>query len=219
MDALPRLSRRAAGWIAAALLAFGGVLALGGMFLFFKHVLSVTGDTRFMMTALAAVLTASLLLSLSRGAIGHKAASAMLLGLVLIEIANVSTYFFAPVTDDKRLADLRKMSEDADIRLYLSAQSGKPRISVDMEAIPYNVGHWWGMEFFDAYLASAPALLWDSEPFSVRDAVAAGDPLFCGHEAVDGPTRRWCFRARAAAKCSSFPRRCRACGASTRTCV
>ena len=180
IDYFSRLTSRTVLGISGTLLGFGAIVSFGGFFLFLGKVVALNGDTRFMMTALASLLLAGLLLAWHRAAITPATAMTLLLGLILLEIGNVTTYTFAHVDQKDRMADLNRLKEDADIAAFLRAQPGFPRVMYDQEVLPNNFGAWYGIETFTTYEASAPALLWRRDPFGVRTRSLLGIRYYIG---------------------------------------
>ncbi len=169
VDHFPTLSKRGAAVTALLLAALGLLLSLIGFVLFETHLLSIQGDTRFMVTAFAALLGGALLWSAWNGAMTWRVASLALLGLTLLEVGNTSGYFFASYERHKdRTANLRKMAQDGDIADYLRAQAGRFRVEYDGEVFPHNLGDWWGAETFTSYVASAPDIVLRNEPYHPR---------------------------------------------------
>jgi hypothetical protein len=169
IDHFPALPRGPARSIALSLAAFGGLLSAAGAVLFYAHVIPVDGDTRFMITDGAALGAAAMLWAWWKGAIEGRVSRAVLLGLALIEIGNVSGYFLPKYSEPQRVAHLTMMSQDSDVVEYLRKQPGRPfRIEYDGEAIPHNIGDWWGIDTFTSYVASAPENVMSNDPYSPR---------------------------------------------------
>jgi hypothetical protein len=179
LDELAALSRKAVHRAAAVLFGIAALLGGAGAYLVLSRQLALDGDTRFLITALAATLTAGVILAANRRLIAL-AVAPLLLALVLFENGNVSGYKWAGIDNKERMTDLRRLSEDHDIRMFLESQPGFPRISYDMEAIPNNIGAWWGIETFEAYIAGAPALLWERDPFNPRTRSLLGERFYVG---------------------------------------
>ncbi len=185
VDGLPALSRRRIAMLGMGLAGLGTVLTVAGFVLFEMHLVPVQGDSRFMVTALAAFVAASLIWATWSGAIGRRAGFGGLLILVLLELGNTSGYFFANYERQKdRIAPLKKMAEDSDIASFLRTQPGRFRVEYDGNVIPHNLGDWWGLETFTSYVASAPDIVMRNEPYHPRVQALWGVRYYIGTKPV-----------------------------------
>jgi hypothetical protein len=186
VDQFPALSRCAAVWWCGVLGAFGALLALVGLVLFLARVISVNGDSRFMITAAACMVAASLMWAAERGRLGTSAAVLILLLLTLVELGNSGgNYVFANYNQKDRTANLRRMAEDSDIIEFLRSAPAHPfRIDYDGEAFPHNLGDWWGVEAFSANVASAPAAVMRNSPYHARVQAMMGVRYYLGAKPV-----------------------------------
>ncbi len=182
VDLFPSLRPRGAAVSFLTLGALGVLLCIAGFVLFQLKLVTPQGDSRFMVTALASLIGAAILWAAWRGTLGLDLSIAILLGLMLLEISNTSGFFFANYERNKdRVANLKKMSEDSDIRDFLAQQGGRPfRVEYDGEVIPHNLGDWWGIETFTSYVASAPDIVMRNEPYHPRVQSALGVRYYIG---------------------------------------
>jgi hypothetical protein len=153
------LERRVA-WILAG---FGAVLALGSLLFYAARVPMAITDNRLMVTALCAILAAGLITGRRTGALSSRTGAAAAIALVLLELGNVTDYNLA-TADRATHPYLYKLAADYDLARVV----GGSRIVYDGEAIPYNIGDWYGIEAFNAYAASVPSSLWQHAVFSPR---------------------------------------------------
>jgi hypothetical protein len=181
-DAIEILSRRTATVIVNVLFGATAVISAGGLFLYLGKQLELSGDNRFMITALAAVLTGAVLYGWTRGTIGPGWGTAVLLTLILVECGNVTGYYLPHQDDRQRTADLRRMAEDSDIVEFLRNEPGRFRIDHDGEDIPHNFGEWWGIESYGEYVASVPEQLYTHDMFGARTQALFGIRYFIGRK-------------------------------------
>ena len=139
-----------------AITAGFGVLLLGTL------VVQAAGghepDDRLWLTALCALATATVLRMAHRASIDAKFATAVLLGLVLMELHNLSTRFphrFEP----PGLKFASNLLKNRDIADWLRAQPGPVRVLVNDADVPENFGDWHQIEMLQGYLAGVPANL------------------------------------------------------------
>ena len=78
-------------------------------------------------------------------------------GVMLLELSGVTTYHYRHREDG--WPHLSKLSEHGDIAAFLRSQPGFYRTEVDLTEVPYNFGDWYGIETFEGYTASVPAVL------------------------------------------------------------
>jgi hypothetical protein len=211
IDLFPSLSRRFLAAVALAMAAVGFFLSATAVVLFETKVLTVQGDSRFVVTAVACVAGATILWTAWRETLAPKFAAALLLSLILLEVGNTSGYFFANYDRQKdRTANLRHMAEDSDLIEFLRHQPGQPfRIEYDESAIAHNIGDWWGLETFTSYVASAPDIVLRNDPYHARVQALLGVRYYVGTkplrsdqtEVLVGATGHRVFRNAAA-----FPR-------------
>jgi hypothetical protein len=210
VDLFPALTRRGAALVSLALAGLATLLAATGLVLYLARILPLNGDTRFMVTALAAFCAAALLWAFWNRFIGRTTAFAALLLLILLEAGTVSGYDFASYYQKDRTANLVKMSQDADVVEYLRNQPGQPfRIEYDTEAVPHNFGDWWGIETFTSYVPSAPDIVMRNDPYSPRTQALLGVRYYFGTKPLR-PDQQLVFTAASGRKLyrnpDSFPR-------------
>ena len=182
VDLFPALTKRGAAVSAIALGSFGILLSAAGFVLVETKVVALSGDTRFMVTALASMVAAGVLWAAWRGSLGMPAALAVLFAMILLETGNVSGASFTNYQRDKdRTAVLHKLAEDIDIRDYLLARGGQPfRVEYDEEVIGPNIGPWWGLDTFTSYVAGAPDIVLRNDPYNQRVQAMLGVRYYLG---------------------------------------
>ncbi len=210
IDLFSTLTRRAAGFVSLGLGTFALFLAATGLVLFLARTLTVNSDTRFMITAFVALVAAILLWAFWNRTLSRATATAGLLGLILLEIGTAAETNFVAYAQTNRTANLRKMAQDADVIDYLRKQPGQPfRIDYDSEAVPHNIGDWWGVETFYSYVASAPDIVWSNDPYSTRMQELLGVQYYFGTKPIR-PDQVEVFTAASGRKLfrnpSAFPR-------------
>ncbi|MCC6589423.1 MAG: YfhO family protein [Bryobacterales bacterium] len=124
--------------IAAALAALGAVLQ--------RDALAVPAVTLGVFAALVGAM--------GRGAIGSVAANAILVLLVLFELAHVRDFSSRLAPGYK--SDWASIWRHDDIAEYLKAQKGPVRVSIDDPEVAYNFGDWHGIDMTIGYTATAP---------------------------------------------------------------
>lgn len=192
IDLLPEdkeWSRRA-GWLLGGCAA---TLALGSLFFYESGVNPAISDNRMVITSLVAALMAAVLGGFRSGGISARAGTAAILGLVLLELGNVTDYWLPHTSDKAHTLYLHKMAEHSDLARYVEGQGEFARFTYDDKEIPYNIGDWLGVEAFNAYTASVPASLWAHEVFSERVQDILGVRYYLG-KAPSRPDQTLVFR-------------------------
>lgn len=170
-----RWSRRM-GW---ALGVFGGALALLSVVL--NAVKQDSGlDERIMITGLAALLAAGLFAAARSGAISARACGAAAIGLVLLELANVTDYALPNRRDKGTTPTLAALTRDSDVANYIRRQGTAARVEYDDSVTPYNIGDWYGIEAVNAYTAGALAKIYDTDVFSQQSMNFFGVRFYLG---------------------------------------
>src|SRR5487761_1906617 len=181
---------RRAGWILGGAAA---VLILGSLFFYAGGVTPAVSDNRMMITALVAVLMAAVLGGWRAGGLSARAGSAAILGLVLLELGNVTDYWLPYVSDKAHNLYLHKLAEHSDLARYIRGEGDPGRLTYDDKEIPYNIGDWLGVEAFNAYTASVPASLWAQDVFSDRVQDILGIRYYLGKQ-PSRPDQRLAFQ-------------------------
>ena len=179
VDLLPRpefskWSRRA-GWTLGIIAAIVAAVA----FVVFALKIQAATDDRLIITAIAAVLFAAILTGWRVGAISVSVGTACVIGLVLFELANVSTGFANRYKPDQTKF-LHRLAEHSDMVDFIRSQGEAARVEYDDNLIPYNIGDWYGMETFNAYTASATTNIWHMDLFSPRGKSFFGLKYYLG---------------------------------------
>ncbi|HVO97697.1 MAG TPA: YfhO family protein [Bryobacteraceae bacterium] len=181
VDVLPESKdwSRRVGWMLGGCAA---VLALGSLFFYSAGMTPAISDNRMVMTALVAVLMAAVLGGWRSGGISARAGTAAILGLVLLELGNVTDYWLPHTSDKARTPYLHKMAQHWDLSRFMEGEGEFARFTYDDKEIPYNIGDWLGVEAFNAYTASVPASLWAHEVFSNRVQDVLGVRYYLGKQ-------------------------------------
>jgi hypothetical protein len=165
-DLLPRPENaswvRRAGWVLAA---FSALAATIGFILFAAKVQVVTDD-RLLIAAIASVLGAAIFAGWRNGGVSPRAGLGCVTGLVLFELFNVSTYPFPNRYQPDLNRYLPPLAQHSDLVDYVRKRGEAARIEYDDNVIPYNIGDWYGVETFNAYVASVPLNIWKMDLFS-----------------------------------------------------
>jgi hypothetical protein len=104
--------------------------------------------------ALVALLLAGILLAWSSARLSKRAASVLVILLLLFELNYVTNYSYQPLEKANQLHHLD------DIAAFLKRQQGQPRVDVDENDITYDFGDWFGV---DELRGTQPAAL---KPFA-----------------------------------------------------
>jgi hypothetical protein len=139
---------------AFTLAGFGAIVAIAGLVIYATRAQMAIADDRIMIPAYAALLGAALLTAVRSGSVSARAATAAFLAIALFELANVTNYWLPDKHDAARSRFLSKLREPAEQIAYIKSHDPLPRIEYDAEAIPPNIGDWYGVSAFDAYVAS-----------------------------------------------------------------
>jgi hypothetical protein len=165
-DLLPRPENaswlRRAGWVLAA---FSALVATIGFIVSAAKVQLATDD-RLLVAAVAAVLAAAIFAGWRNDALSPQAGLVCITGLVLFELFNVSTYPFPNRYQPELNRYLPPLAQHSDLIDYVRHRGEAARIEYDDNVIPYNIGDWYGVESFNAYVASVPSNIWKMELFS-----------------------------------------------------
>jgi hypothetical protein len=172
-----------AKWSRRAAWALGiiAVIVATVAFVVFAWNIRAATDDRLIITAVAAVLFAVILTGWRTGTISAPAGTTCALGLLLFELANVSTGFanrFKP----EQSQYLHRLAEHSDMVDFIRTQGEAARIEYDDNLIPYNIGDWYGIETFNAYTASATTNIWHMDLFSQRGKNFFGLKYYLGKE-------------------------------------
>jgi hypothetical protein len=139
-----------------------GLAALAVVIALTCTALNIAGNTQFLeqeriiLVPFAALLAAALLYAMRQGKLSRHAAVAGVTLLALTEFnLGGSTHGWRHRSTPDML--LEKLAAHSDLARFLQKQPGFPRVEVDLEAIPYTFGEWYGIDTFDAYTASLQA--------------------------------------------------------------
>ena len=149
--------RREAEWVrrGAWILLGAGLILCVVMFCFFwSRNFAIQSDDRFAMTMLIAVGAGALLLGWHRGALSPRSAGALLVGLMLIELGNMSGNAVADRSDYGRMQWLHKLWKNRDIADFLNAQRKPFRIDIDTNELAQNWGEYNNIDELKTDLAS-----------------------------------------------------------------
>jgi hypothetical protein len=163
------LLREQSNWIRRVVWALAGMSAL----IVALGVIGYLGkipalETRIMLTALAAALAAAVIAGWNAGAISPPMGSAALIGVVLLELATMNTFYYANSADKDRTFYLHNLAEDANLATFLRQQQIGGRTEYSDELIPYNFGDWYSIETSNASTATVLENVWGMDIFSDR---------------------------------------------------
>ncbi|MFN0106004.1 MAG: YfhO family protein [Bryobacteraceae bacterium] len=159
---LDALGRRASPWLARTIFALVAIAALlyaavaGGLRPALAH-------DPVMLTALTAILGATLFTAFRAHAISMRFALCAVPLLILVEIGNVSGANLASRIAVSRPGYLERLFHHNDIAGFLRAQPQPIRIDVSVADIPYNFGDWHGIATLGGFAASATTNLLELE--------------------------------------------------------
>ena len=136
-------------WIGRLLLATAAVLTLAGMVLSGR---TPQGGGRILIAALSAVLAAGILAGWRTGGISPRAGAVAALGLVLFQLADLSSYQLPNRFVPAQNPYLHRIAEHGDLAAFIRNRGIAARVEYDKNEIPYDFGNWYGLETF----ASAP---------------------------------------------------------------
>jgi hypothetical protein len=106
------------------------------------------------MGAFAALLTAALFHGLRAGPLAPKTAAVLFFLVSFFELGNFATVRYRYLGQPAGFLD--KIGPEDDIAEFLRRRPEPVRIGLDMNAVPYNFGDWYGIDAFEEYTASVP---------------------------------------------------------------
>jgi hypothetical protein len=166
-------------------------------------------ENRILLTALAAALAAGILSAARMGALTPRLCSVAVLGLILFELANVTTYYLPNRAEPERNPYLRRMRENSDLVDYIRSRGIGARIGYADQEIPYNIGDWYGIETVNAYSASVLENVWKMDLFSQRGQDFFGIRYYLGKK-PERPSQVEVFQGQSGLKVyenpTAFPR-------------
>ncbi len=165
------LLKDSSGRTSAILAMIGGTIAATA---FILTEAKIDFDERILVTAVAALLAAALL------AVRPRWTGFATLGLVLLELANVTDYFLPNRSDPNATPILNALSRDRDLADYIRSRSVAGRVMYDDQLIPYNIGDWYGLEAVNAYTSGVLTKVWESDVFSHRSMDFFGVRYYLG---------------------------------------
>ncbi|MBV8842074.1 MAG: YfhO family protein [Bryobacterales bacterium] len=181
-DLLPRpefvLWSRRTAWA----LGMFAVFVTGTAFVIFAMKVPAATDNRLMVPAIAALLLVAVLALCRHGGV-LPSGSAAVLGLVLFELANVSSFSFPSRYQPELNPYLHPLAEHSDLIDYIRNRGEAARIEYDDKVVPYNIGDWYGVESFNAYTASVTTNIWKMDVFSPRAKDFFGIKYYLGKAA------------------------------------
>ena len=169
-------SRRAT-WVLAA---FGCFVAGLGFLLTALKIDSGLGDDRIMITALGFRAGRGLLAAVAQRRHHRKVFGVAVLGLVLLELSNVTDYGLPNRSDKGTTPMLAALSQDSDLVDYIRSRGTAARVEYDDQLVPYNIGDWYGVEAVNAYTAGVLTKIYEMDVFSHRGMNFFGIRFFLG---------------------------------------
>jgi hypothetical protein len=156
-------------WLRRTARVLAGVALLIGGIALSSFLLRTTAiEERVMITALAAALLAGLLTGARIGLISARLSAAVVLGLILFELSMGAPYYLPNRFREGFHSLLAPLSKDSELAAFLGRQDGEGRVEYSDEAIPYNLGDWYGLESFNNRSVSLLEHLWNVDLFSRR---------------------------------------------------
>ena len=150
-------------WMLVGCAAFFSIVSL---VFFAARIAPAITDDRMMIAALSAFAMAALLAGWRTGKISARGGAVAAVGLVLFELANVSTYWLASYGENPiRDAYLLNLSAHDDLVRFVRSRGSGGRILYDGNEVPYNLGDWYGVETLNGYLAGLTQNVWDAQVF------------------------------------------------------
>ncbi len=130
---------------------FGSLLATALLVL---KLARFSAEPRVGVAALAAFGLAAALELWRRQIAGSRVFSALVLGALLFEAGNVSTWSLQ--SREKPDSLVREYAKAAPVADFLRKQPQPVRVEIQEQAVPYNFGDYYGIDAFDGYVASMP---------------------------------------------------------------
>jgi hypothetical protein len=138
------------------------LVGFAGFFAALLAGLTLTGSTKaleheqVMMVPVIAAALAGLLAAARSGGISRRPLVGALVAVAVLEFGfGAANHGWGHRNNPHSM--LRKLAADGDVAAYLQKQPGLARVELDMEAVPYNFGVWYGIDTFDEYDASMMA--------------------------------------------------------------
>jgi hypothetical protein len=168
-DLIPRPEFAAWARLAGRLLAIAAGVIATFAFIIFAAKIQASTDDRLMIPALAGALFVAIL---AGGAdewfLSPASRMSLTIGLVLFELANVSTANFPNRYKPQQNPFLHRLAEHSDLIAFIRNRGEAVRVEYDDNEIPYNIGDWYGIETFNAYTASTTNNVLQMDLFSER---------------------------------------------------
>lgn len=177
-------------YFARALAAFGAMLLLASIFLWFAtqifapRLFAVSSlpvkidpasSVNWMIISAVAALGAAALITASRNGVARDGGAMLCaLFLILFELSTVAPFGFTERgPNSEKTPLLNNFSKHKDIAQFLLNRRDSGRIEYLAADIPYNFGDWYGLETFSTYTASVTANVWQHQIFNpgVRDVL------------------------------------------------
>jgi hypothetical protein len=185
----------------SAILAAGAVAMLLVLLAILLAYPAAYRDERLVLPVIAGLGFAVILFAASRGALTPVAAGVLAIGLMTLEVGNVSGYHMPNRLDPNVRSLLAPMAQDTDIVDFLRRQRGPFRIETDSQVIPFNFGDWHALEAANGYLASLTSNVNSQDAFTdrairllnVRYSVGVKPTRFGQREVFSGSSGRKVF--------------------------
>jgi hypothetical protein len=140
------------------------------------------------------LLLAAILECVRRGSLGGSSAAFLLLGLIVFDLSGVVGFAYTSKEQGWNILD--KLFQNQDVVNYLRSQPGLPRVGVDTQEIPYNMGDWFGIQESEGYngittnmvrvngMAQMRDLLGQSFYVGLKPVRPNQEPVFKGHSGL-----------------------------------
>ena len=149
-------------------------------FVIFALKIQPATDNRLIIPAIAALLFVAILALWRHSSVSASTGVTAVLGLVLFELANVSTASFPNRYQPELNPYLHRLAEHTDMIDYIRNRGDAARIEYDDNVLPYNIGDWYGVETLNSYTASATTNIWKMDLFSPRGKDFFGIKYYLG---------------------------------------
>lgn len=153
LDALPEFRPLYAAWCKRLQwsLAVGGALLIGVAFLGYE--LGPKMDNNYLViSGLAALLVLGVLSAFWAGSIRARTACVLLGGVMAFELGNGLPQQYSAI--ERGWSFVEPLGQYNDVVQFMRAQPNHPRLYIDDNAIPFNIGDLYNIDVFNEYLAS-----------------------------------------------------------------
>jgi hypothetical protein len=164
---------RRAAWVAAG---FGAITLIVIFAVKMGRALNWNFDDRVMMSTLAAFALAGILYRVGRRTpeTAGYGFLALIAGLYLVELGNVSLYALPNKEEKDRNVLLKNYTNTEPAAKFLSKQPEPVRVDVNSADVPFNFGDWYGIDTLNGYAARVPVAFNEMEAHTSRVKLLLG---------------------------------------------